>query len=405
MATSSGGPTTPVNPTPAAPAPAAAAPGARRRLGERTVEDWLFEEGYVFDFFQAVRLLERLDPQRGAVGRASAPAEEAVRFLARLSLDFPPSSIYEIKLPSADVPVPAMTASFMGLTGPSGVLPRHYTELLLRLEREAKGAEKHALRAWLDLFNHRFISLFYRAWDKYRFFLAFERGEFARVEPDPFTLGLLSLIGVGAPALRNRLGISHSKTPDRQEHERALGRIEDLALLRFSGFFAHRPRNAVSLEAMLSAFLKLPVQVIQFQGQWLKLAPTNCTALKAQQANNALGQNVVVGDRVWDVQSKIRVRLGPLTYTQFQSFLPDPSPQPQRKALFLLSQLVRLYVGPELDVEFQLVLRKDEVPSCSFGPAGADMGSRLGWNAWSKRKPKDYDAEEAVFQARELVWL
>lgn len=371
-----------------------------RAGSDRTLETWLFEEGYVFEFFQAVRVLERIYSEREPVGRASAPASEIVRFQARLSLDFPPSTIYEIKKPTPELPVPAMTVAFMGLTGPSGVLPRHYTELLLRLEREAKGQEKHALRAWLDLFNHRFISLFYRAWEKYRFFLAFERREFARPEPDPFTLCLSSLMGLGIPALRQRLRITHQERSDQAPD--VLARIDDLALLRYSGFFAHRPRNAASLEAMLGGHLQLPVQVLQFQGQWLRLEATNCTSLGGRPHNNALGLNVIVGERVWDVQSKLRVRLGPLSYQEFESFLPDASAGPQRKRLFLLAQLVRLYVGPEIDVEFQLVLRKEEVPSCKFGPA-AGIGSRLGWNTWSRRKPKDRDAEETVFQARELV--
>ena len=182
----------------------------------------------------------------------------------------------------------------------------------------------------------------------------------------------------------------------------ALGRINDLALLRYSGFFAQRPRNAASLGAMLGAYLQLPVKVLQFQGQWLRLEPTNCTSLGGRPHNNAMGINVIIGDRVWDVQSKIRVRLGPLTYEQFEAFLPDRAAIPQRKALFLLAQLVRLYVGPELDVEFQLVLRKADVPSSRFGPAQG-IGSRLGWNTWCRRKPKSLDAEEAVFQAQELV--
>jgi type VI secretion system protein ImpH len=388
-------------------ATAGGAPAAS--LSDRALETWLFQEGYVFDFFQAVRVLERLTPERKLVGGANDPREEIVRFRARLSLDFPPSAIYEIAKPPPELPVPGMTVAFMGLTGPSGVLPRHYTELLLRLEREAKGREKRALREWLDLFNHRLISLFYRAWDKYRFYRAFERGEFARPQPDAFTLCLFSLMGLGAPSLRNRLRITApapaETAPGALEHGRSklLGRIEDLSLLRYSGFFAHRPRNAASLAAMLTAYLRLPVEVIQFQGQWLRLEPTNCTALGSEARNNAMGMNVIVGDRIWDVQSKIRIRLGPLTYTQFEAFLPDPTPVPERKAAYLLAQLVRLYVGPELDVEFQLILRKEEVPSCRFGPAKTGIGSRLGWNTWSRRKPKEWDAGEAVFQAQEFL--
>ncbi len=396
MATTSGGPPTPVK----------AGSGSRsQELSEPTLEEELFQEGYVFDFFQAVRVLERLQPERSPVGRANPPESEIVRFQARVALDFPPSAIYQVKRPTPDFPLPAMTVAFMGLTGPSGVLPRHYTELLLRMDREAKGREKHAYRDWLDLFNHRLISFFYRAWEKYRFYLAFERQEFAKPKPDPFTLGLFSLIGLGTPSLRNRLHITRRVTRDNQPREEVLGRIEDLSLLRYSGFLAHRPRNAVSLEAMLSSYLQLPVQVIQFQGQWLRLQPAHCTALGNQPRNNAMGVNVIVGDRVWDVQSKIRIRLGPLTYQQFQAFLPDRQAGSRRKAFFLLTKLVRLYVGPEVDVEFQLVLRKEEVPACRFAAAAGATGPRLGWNTWSRRKPKVKDAEEPVFQAEDLVWV
>lgn len=370
--------------------------------GERTLEDLLFQESYVFDFFQAVRLMERLEPERKSVGGAELPATETVRFRARVSLDFPPSAIYEIVKPTPQLPVPAMTVSFLGLSGPSGILPRIYTEQLLRLEREGKGREKYALREWFDLFNHRFISLFFRAWEKYRFYPAFERREFSRHDPDPFSLCLFSLIGVGTPALRNRLTITTTEMRDGRPHEKSLGRIDDLAVLRYGGFFAHRPRNAVSLEAMLRSFLRVPVDVIQFQGQWLKLAATNCTSLGM--ANASMGANVIVGDRVWDVQSKIRIRLGPLTYAQFQSFLPDRAPVAGRKTLFLLTKLVRLYVGPEMDFEFQLVLKKEEVPACEVGAKGG-IGSRLGWNTWSRRKPKSQDAEDVVFQAQDLTMI
>jgi type VI secretion system protein ImpH len=109
-----------------------------------------------------------------------------------------------------------------------------------------------------------------------------------------------------------------------------------------------------------------------------------------------------VGDRIWNVQSKLRIQLGPMKYEQFLEFLPDRSPQPKRKALFLLAQFVRLYVGPELDVEFQLVLAAEEVPACKVGVKGG-IGTRLGWNTWSRRQPMKRDADDAVFQAEETV--
>ncbi len=144
----------------------------------------LFREPYGFDFFQAVRLLERLRPGAASVGRAGPPAAEAVRFRAHQSLAFPPSSIRSLVRGGAET-VPEMTVTFMGLTGPNGVLPRHYTELLMRLESDLRGSEKYALRDVLDVFNHRFISLFFRAWEKYRFDVAYGRRRRPDAEPGP----------------------------------------------------------------------------------------------------------------------------------------------------------------------------------------------------------------------------
>jgi type VI secretion system protein ImpH len=297
-----------------------------------------------------------------------------------------------------------MTVTFMGLIGPSGVLPRHYTELLIRHEREAKGQEKLALRAWLDLFNHRLISLLYRAWEKYRFFIPYERGEYARADEDAFTRSLLSFLGLGQRGLRNRLRVATWEETEDGPRERALVRIDDLALLYYSGYLSHRPRCAVAMQRMLQDYFQLPVQVQQFQGQWLYLDPANQSCLSPAGPNNGLGTSLVVGERVWDVQNKVRLRLGPLSYEQFSAFLPDRSLDPRRKAFFLLSHLTRLYIGPQLDYDVQLVLRAPDVPMCQLGGAGED-GPRLGWNTWIHNQPFAQDADDPVFDGEELVFL
>src|SRR5262249_23674721 len=127
------------------------------------VAERLFTEAYTFDFIQAVRLLERGQPQLRPVGRTGSPSDEILGVRRRLSLAVPRSTIYELIRPGENL-APAMTVSFLGLTGPSGVLPRCYTERLLVQDRDFRGPERSSLRAWFDLFNPRMISLFYRAW-------------------------------------------------------------------------------------------------------------------------------------------------------------------------------------------------------------------------------------------------
>ncbi len=359
----------------------------------------LFAEPFAFDFFQAVRLLGRM-PDALARTEPSGPGPEVARFRAHLTLNFPASTVHDLLPPPEPGKLPEMTVTFLGLFGPSGVLPRHYTDQLLRLERDVKGPEKRALRDWLDLFNHRFTYLFQRAWEKYRFFLAHERGEPDRDEPDGFTRAVLSYVGLGTPWLRNRLRVTAPGPVE--DPVRELARVEDLGLLRFAGLLAQRHRNAWGLRALLAGYFNLPVEVKQFQGQWLPLEEASQTRLGDEDSNGLLGENVMAGDRVWDVQSRVRVRLGPMRYAQFLEYLPDTAPVPERKAFFLLCHVARLYLGPVFDFDVHLVLRAEDVPECQLNDDGA-AGPRLGWNSWLICAAPDVPAEDAVFGGHALT--
>jgi type VI secretion system protein ImpH len=306
------------------------------------------------------------------------------------------------------------------MTGPQGALPTNYTQLLMRIAREGRGTERTALRDWLDLFNHRMVGVFFRAWEKYRFPVPFFRFAVGRraagadepgaaPDPDRFTQSLFNLIGLGTPALRRRI---HVDAPPPQSDPDAapqpLARIDDLALLHYAGLFAHKPRNAVGLAAIVRDYFGLPGRVDQFTGQWLYLEPASQSRLPDEEGgvNCELGVNAVAGERVWDVVSKFRVRVGPLHYAEFVEFLPDPAPVAQRKGIFLLSQLVRLYVGIELDFEVQLALRGDEVPGLVLQDAGeGDLGARLGWNTWMPGEQMPETVDDAVFDAAEAIVL
>ena len=361
----------------------------------------LFSEPFAFDFFQAVRLLQQLDRKRVPVGQGATPAQEAARFRGLVSMNFPPSAVYDLK-PGVDKAPPVMTITFFGMFGPSGMLPRHYTELLFRHQRDTKGPEKFALRDWLDMFNHRLTAHFYRAWEKYRFWLAYERREPFRPQPDAFTNAVFSLIGMGSQALRDRLRIGAWSDGEGKRQERVLARVDDRVLIYFSGLLAHRPRNAVGLAGLLQDYLQLPVVVRQFHGQWLKIEADKQSRMGLRDGNCLLGEDLVVGERVWDVQSKIRIQVGPLPFERFQEYMPDRTPLPERKALFELFHLVRLYIGPELDFDIQLILDKESVPEYQM-PEGTGDGPQLGWNTWLGSMTFASDADDAVFEGQELV--
>jgi type VI secretion system protein ImpH len=331
-----------------------------------SLEEVLFAEGYRFDFFQAVRLLELIYPQRKPIGRQASPGEEVVRFRTHLSLSFPPSAIQDLERAREGDGQARLTASFMGLMGPLGVLPRHYTELILERARR----HDSTLRDFLDLFDHRIISLFHRAWEKYRFHVTFERTVKSGGGYDPLSLHLFDLVGMGTAGLRGRLEFG------------------DEALLFYAGLLGQHPRSASAIGNILSNYFEMPVAVEQFVGQWLEITEENRTRLGA--ANDALGSSAVAGIRIWDQQAKFKLRVGPLGYGEFMRLLPGGDAH-QR-----FVQLARYCAGQEFDFDVQLVLNAAEVPWCRLG----DERARLGFSTWLKTAEFEHDADQVIFSGR-----
>jgi type VI secretion system protein ImpH len=180
-----------------------------------------------------------------------------------------------------------------------------------------------------------------------------------------------------------------------KRRDSALAHIDDLALLHYAGFFLQRPRNASNLRAILVDYFHLPVELQQFRGQWLQIPEDGQTRLGEF---GSLGVDAVAGERVWDVQSRFRVRIGPLRYRQFEELLPDLAPIAERKTFFLVAQLVRLFAGTEFDFDLQLVVAAAGVPAAQLiDREGA--GPRLGWTVWLISAQPRLDADEAVFEA------
>lgn len=325
------------------------------------IQQRLAEEPFAFEFFQAVRLLAGLLPAREEVGRFQPPASELVRFSAHATVSFPASEIQSLSLPEDGQPV--MTVNFMGLTGPLGVLPLYYTELVMERLR----ARDTSLRDFLDVFNHRSISLFYQAWEKYRFPIAYERGRSGH-----FLEMLQAMVGLGTPALANRQAVS------------------DEALLFYTGLLAQQPRSAIAIEQILADYFEVPVEVEQFVGAWSSLDRETQTRFEDSEGfSTQLGWGAVVGDEVWDLQSRVRVKLGPLPLKKYLEFLPSGT------AYAPLRALTRFFSGGDLDFEVQLILEREEVPSCVLGAEG-EQAPRLGWATWVKSVPLGRDPADTV---------
>ncbi len=337
------------------------------RRADPSVEEALFASGFEFEFFQAVRLLGRLFPDRKAVGGTAKPAEEIARFGARLSMAFPASAIHDIeRIP--DSPDPArVTVAFLGLTGTQGVLPFFYTEYLL-----ARKADKDdTLAAFLDIFNHRLISLFYRAWEKHHAPVLYERAA-GSGRPDRFTWELFDLIGMGTNGLRGRLS------------------FPDEGLLLYAGLIAQRPHSASALRGILRDYFSVEVEIDQCLGSWYDLEDSDRSYLTGELERNQLGVSAFIGDQVWDQQARFRVRVGPVNLERFIDFLPG------NRGMVRLVEFTRYLVGQALAVDVQVFLRAADVPCCRLDDEGFDA-PRLGWMAWLKTEEFRQDAGDAVF--------
>ncbi|NMC72899.1 MAG: type VI secretion system baseplate subunit TssG [Geobacteraceae bacterium] len=318
---------------------------AEKRQPDSFIEKLLFDEFYRVSFFQAVQLLEAVSAGKKALGEALSPAHEAVRFSATPGLAFPASDISDLRRDEADGPA-RMQVAFLGLIGPSGVLPHWYTALAM--ERAAN--KDHAFASFLDLFHHRLISLLYLAWKK-TFFVAHYRPEAG----DRYSRYFLSLLGLGTPGLAPRIGYP----------------LESLVFC--GGILSRQVASSGTIEAVVEYCLGVRASVVQFLERTIDIEPEDRTRVGI--ANAGLGVDAVCGSRVQECRTGFRVDLAPVGYADFIRLLPSGD---RLKPLF---SLVRYMVGAEFEFEIRPHLRRDEIPPCRLGLVSA-TAPRLGWSTW-----------------------
>ncbi len=333
---------------------------------KRSVADWLFAEGYRFEFHQAVRLLELLYPHKAPVGLAFDPGREIVRFSSSPGLAFPQSEI-DTAEPALDGAPAAMTVNFMGLAGLFGPLPTAYTELVL--ERLAR--KDTAMRDFLDMFNHRLVSLAYRARRLHRIAL-----ETRSAEQSPLAPFLFGVVGLQTGGLKGRM------------------EVEDRSLLRFAGIIAHRARSMAGLEAVVGEYFDIPVRGAQFRGGWLHIGPRQQTRIGRAGRNNALGETVVLGSRSWDQSRAFTLHIGPVSHECLLRFLPGG------EAFSRLCALVRFYAGNNIAYSVRITVDTASVPPLRIG---RDNDARLGWTTWLGENGPPTGREYRVRLARREV--
>jgi len=320
----------------------------------------LRERPYDFDFFQAVRRLESANPNLPRVGYSQRPQEDLIRFCQKVSLAFEPSAI-EAYFEPADEGVGRLSVTFLGLLGTNGPMPLLITEYVYdRLHNH----RDRTLARFLDIFNHRMISLFYRAWACNQQTVSHDRKE-----KDWFAYYIGSLFGIGMDSFLKR------------------DAVPDVAKLHYAGRLSCQTKNAEGLQEILHGYFGVPVAIEEFVEQWIELPRKYCCQLGKSPDNASLGSTSIVGSRFLECQQKFRVKCGPMCFSDYERLLP------RSESLGRFATWIHNYIGDELSWELNLVLRHEEIPKVRLGELG-----QLGWTTWLGGRKFEKDADDLILQ-------
>lgn len=318
-----------------------------------------------FDLFFALRVLQAQHPTLPRFGKAARPQAEPIRLGQDPSMAFAPSTIAEMLPAAAGQPQRLMVWNF-GLYGPNGPMPTHITEYVRERLRQY---DDPTLARFSDIFHHRLLLLFFRAWSD-----AQPTSSLDRPGDDPFGRYLGALVGTGQPSMQSR------------------DAVPDHAKLHLAGHLSRWTRNPEGLQAAIATYFRVPVQLQEYCLHYLNLEPSQQTRLAPGASNSQLGVDALVGERIADVQSKFRLLIGPLDREQYERFLP------QAPHFATLVDWVRNYVGIEFAWDYTLILCKQAVP-----PAQLGGDSRLGWTTWMSEAPPEQDPSDLCIDAE--LWL
>ncbi len=340
------------------------------RAASNALINLLKAEPWRFDFFQAMRLIECLNTDKPRLGKSIKASDDPLRLAQAVEMDFAPSALSAWKTGKEGFR-DRLLVRFLGLFGPNGPLPLHLTEYA---RDRAHNHGDNTLIRFVDIFHHRMLCLFYRAWADSQPTVHYDRIEKGG-EEDRFSGYIGSLFGIDAPSLRER------------------DAMPDQAKLHFAGHFACQTRHAEGLCSIVADFFGIATTILEFVGEWMDISLHEQTRLGMHEQAGRLGFSTVLGAQVYGCQHKFRIVLGPMDMGHYRGMLPG---QP---GLAELVAIARNYIGDELVWDVNLILRKDDIPPLIMGG-----GAQLGWTSWLGNKKEGADADDLTlnpyFQVR-----
>ena len=318
------------------------------------IKETICNNSVEFDFFRLMSLLEVREAQ--PLGSASSPGRERFRLAQEISLNFPSSSIASANY-DADKDRIQVIIRCLGMLGANGALPTVLTEHIVRRVRSKRDK---TLYEFINLFQHRLFTLFYRAWALNQPCVDYSWGELSRH--------------------RNHIAALAGVHDLYQEHPCS---IEPRAFMYYCGIFGAYTANRDDLVAFLEDYFEVPFKLIEFVGNWLVIDEEDRAQLGRSSSTTTLGTNLILGERIWNGHLRYRLHIGPVDHDDFLRFLPN------HPSFYKLRDSLSKYVGSQYDCTLSMTLRAKSVPSISLGKE-----SFLGWNAWLGERQTSNDTED-----------
>jgi type VI secretion system protein ImpH len=315
---------------------------------------------YRYGFFQAVRRINCCYKDMAMTGTSFRPGDDPVRFSQVPYTSFAPSTLNRVDFRGPNG-VPVVSQRFLGLFGPNGPLPLHLTEYARDRLRHKQDS---SFAGFADMFHHRAISLFYRAWSQ-----AQPTVQRDRPDQDRFAMYMGALSGLGMEAFQDADCMPLTSK------------------LHFTGHLSSLPKHATGLASLLEGYFQVPAKVVEFISHWLRIPKRDRLKLGSNLSIGSLGVDAVLGEKVWQRQDKFQIRLGAMSLDEYESFLPSG------KSFKALVAAVRNYLGLELLWETRLILKGSEKPVTCLGKQGA-----LGWTSWLESEHTQAEVGDLVIQ-------
>ena len=316
---------------------------------------------------QVARVVEKSAPRiaHGLVAEIGADlplGEEPLHFVASDRMALTASDLAEIGEAPPGQPL-RITANLLGLAGTTPSLPPFYSEVQLQRRR----LRDRSFSSFLNIFDHRALSFFYRIFRKYNWLLAFEREPVAG--NDPISRAVLALAGFATPGSRTRLG------------------IDDAVLVPLAAHLGDQRRSAASVEMVLRTMTGFDLHIVQAEPMWMTLPASEQTRLggAATQQYARLGGTetatglgmldaAIIGAAVLDIQHHYAVEIGPLGHAELLGFCRDDGPRR------LIGEACLLAAGMEHQPVIRISIAAGNIPPLRLGiEAVPAMLARTAW--------------------------